>query len=201
MSMWRHHVTSKLIRRCFKVCACWVCIWMSSSNWLDEEQGGAVVECELGVVSSRLTGVTVLCPWARLFILCLILLVQPKHPDMTGKLLTRLYLVWYNAPWMVGNNKINSAKWRGRDHTIRKNKRSKLCAETRCSGFVSPTWKINVHFYPCDLSNAQWVNNFFYVTGPHWWVLSCMPVSLIVYEGYCYSLCHCNRIGPQLLQT
>ena len=28
-----------------------------------------------------------------------------------------------------------------------------------------------------------------------------MLASLIVYEGYCYSLCHCNRIGPQLLQT
>ena len=39
----------------------------------------------------RLTGGTVLCLWARNFILCLIL-VQPKktgnHPDMTENILT-----------------------------------------------------------------------------------------------------------------
>ena len=42
------------------------------------------------VVSSRLTGGTVLCPWARRFTLCLVL-VQPRKtgnfPDMTERLL------------------------------------------------------------------------------------------------------------------
>ena len=39
-----------------------------------------------GVVGSSLTAGTVMCHWARHFILCLAL-VQPRktHPDMTGK--------------------------------------------------------------------------------------------------------------------
>ena len=42
-------------------------------NLLNEERGGSVVECltrDRGVVGSNLTRGTVLCPWARHFILC-----------------------------------------------------------------------------------------------------------------------------------
>ena len=45
-------------------------------------------------VSSSLTsgGVTVLCPWTRHFIRCLVLVqLRKTRPDMTEKLLTRTY--------------------------------------------------------------------------------------------------------------
>ena len=55
-----------------------------------EERGGSVVEFltqDRGVAGSSLTRGTVLCPFARHFILCLVL-VQPRQtcPDMTEKL-------------------------------------------------------------------------------------------------------------------
>ena len=57
-----------------------------------EERAGSLVECltqDQGVAGSSLTGSTVLCPCARHFITCLVL-VQPKtiRPDMPEKLLT-----------------------------------------------------------------------------------------------------------------
>ena len=57
-----------------------------------EERAGSVVEVftrDQGVVGLSLTGGTVLCPWARHFILCLVL-VQPRKtfPDITETLLT-----------------------------------------------------------------------------------------------------------------
>ena len=56
------------------------------------EHSGSVVECstrDRGGVGSSLTGVTVVCSWARLIYPCLVL-VQPSktHPDITEKLLT-----------------------------------------------------------------------------------------------------------------
>ena len=57
-----------------------------------EEPGASVIEClawEQGVAGSSLTGGTGLCPWARHFILCLVLLKPTKtSPGMTEKLLT-----------------------------------------------------------------------------------------------------------------
>ena len=41
-----------------------------------------------GVTGSSLTGGTVLCPWARHHILCLLLVQPGKRHDLTEKLLT-----------------------------------------------------------------------------------------------------------------
>ena len=56
-----------------------------------EERSGSVVECltwDREIAGLSLIGGIALCPWARHFILCLVL-VQPKkiHPDMTEQLL------------------------------------------------------------------------------------------------------------------
>ena len=56
------------------------------------KRSGSVVECltwDRGVAVSSLTGITVLCPWARHINSCLVL-VQPRKtcPDRTEKLLT-----------------------------------------------------------------------------------------------------------------
>ena len=67
--------------------------WYSSNECSEEHSGsvGRVLDLGSEVTSSRLMGDTVLCPWARHFILCLVL-VQPrktgKCPYMAEKLLT-----------------------------------------------------------------------------------------------------------------
>ena len=58
----------------------------------DWEHSGSVVECltrDRGAAGSSLTGVTVLCPWARHINPCLVL-VQPRKTltDITERLLT-----------------------------------------------------------------------------------------------------------------
>ena len=58
-------------------------------NLLNEERSGSMVECltrDQGVAGSRLTRGIALCPWARHFIICLVL-GQPRKtcPDITEK--------------------------------------------------------------------------------------------------------------------
>ena len=65
-------------------------MYMFESQPLTEECVGSVVECfRRGVVGLSLTGGTGLCPGARHFILCLVM-VQPRttRPDMTENMLT-----------------------------------------------------------------------------------------------------------------
>ena len=61
-----------------------------SKFWV--EHSGSVVECltrDRGVVGSSLTVDTTLCPWAKCFILCLVLVQSRKTwPDMSEKVLT-----------------------------------------------------------------------------------------------------------------
>ena len=72
---------------------------VKSNHWIEVAQ---LVECYTGdprVASSTLTagGATVLCPSARHFILCLVLVQSRKMgncPDMTKTLLTGMYSIW-----------------------------------------------------------------------------------------------------------
>ena len=75
-----------------------------------EEYSGSVIECltwDQGVEGSSLTGGTALCPWARHFILCLVLVqLRKTYPDMTEKMLTGMLRIksnkkriWYSNPF------------------------------------------------------------------------------------------------------
>ena len=80
-------------------------IWYANSTHCRRSASGSVIECltrDGGVVGLSLTGDTVSCPWARPFILCLVLVQSRKtHTDVTEKLLTGMSQTNQLIPYWV----------------------------------------------------------------------------------------------------